>query len=116
MNISFIRGGLIFSYDVPINTSILSCFSHISPLTSPLICDVLVFSMEFPIKTSIFEVCPIYFPWIFPSKNSMFPPFVPQVVPDGMEFVFAVREAMSHGISMGKPMENTGESRKNGGL
>jgi hypothetical protein len=46
----------------------------------------------------------------------MFPPFVPQVVPDGMEFVFAVREAMSHGISMGKPMENTGESRKNGGL
>ena len=42
----------------------------------------------------------------------MFPPFVPQVVPDGMEFVFAVREAMSHGISMGKPMENTGESRK----
>ena len=52
----------------------------------------------------------------FPIEKLHVSTIVPQVVPDGMEFVFAVREAMSHGISMGKPMENTGESRKNGGL
>ena len=32
MNISFIRGGLIFSHDVPINTSILSCFFPYFPI------------------------------------------------------------------------------------